>query len=310
LKPGNKPIPTQPKSPNVSQSFPPPNYVAPTIVQQQQQQQITPNTIINDLGEIESALHVDDEETEIVDDAAEVVDEATEIVDEGGDMNVEPTDPDESTTPIDKANTPKSNRTRIIEKGNEYIERFKNLMSPSRRANASSGKGNKEGEEKGLDTSQINKAMKKYPSYLSTIPRDYIPKLLPYVHPDKVVSFIMNTRPHTEIGEHWVAVYIDPAKSKSVEYYNSFGEPCPPDILKGIKKIVDKMKPDTYLKFKENRIKQQSSSSSNCGYFAMAFLIDRYRNKPFPECTGYSDIVNSEKNIEKLKKTFPTFKYI
>jgi hypothetical protein len=120
----------------------------------------------------------------------------------------------------------------------------------------------------------------------------------------------MNTQPHTQDGKHWVAVYIDPLKSKTVEYYNSFGDPCPQDVLVGIKKIVDKMKTDTYLKFKENRIKQQSADSSNCGYFAMSFLIDRYRGKPFPECTGYSDIERSEKNIERLKQTYPPFKYI
>ena len=57
-----------------------------------------------------------------------------------------------------------------------------------------------------------------------------------------------------------------------------------------------------YLKSKINRIKQQSVSSDNCGYFAMKFLMDRFNGRKFVDCIGYSDVVNSEEGIKKLKK--------
>ena len=72
--------------------------------------------------------------------------------------------------------------------------------------------------------------------------------------------------------------------------------------MKDLKKFVDKINHNVYLKFKINKIKQQSAKSDNCGIFAMKFLIDKFNGKPFKFCTGFSDIVNSEKKAEKLKK--------
>jgi len=74
------------------------------------------------------------------------------------------------------------------------------------------------------------------------------------------------------------------------------------------------LKPENYLKLKENKIVQQSDKSENCGYFCMRFLIDRYRGKSFTESTGFDKIdlnrVNKNENeIEKMKET-PPFKYI
>jgi hypothetical protein len=95
----------------------------------------------------------------------------------------------------------------------------------------------------------------------------------------------MNTDPSYKEGQHWVAVFYDarPSGSLSVEYYNSFADPIPEDVLKDIKLLVEKLKPSTYLKFKENKVKQQAESSTNCGYFAMRFIIDRFRGKSFAE---------------------------
>ena len=118
------------------------------------------------------------------------------------------------------------------------------------------------------------------------------------------MSFIINTDPNTKEGDHWQAVYIDarPQGDQSVEFYDSFGEDPSPKLLEGIKNIVDKINPSTYLKFKYNKVKQQSEKSSNCGVHSMKFLLDRYDGKPFNESSGYSDVIKSEKSAKKFRK--------
>ena len=89
----------------------------------------------------------------------------------------------------------------------------------------------------------------------------------------------------------------------------------PKDLLHDIKLIVKCLKPANLLKFKENRVIQQSDKSANCGYLTMNFLINRFRNKSFADATGYDDkmkinlISKNEKEIEKLKDQAP-FNYI
>ena len=75
------------------------------------------------------------------------------------------------------------------------------------------------------------------------------------------------------------------------------------------------MKPVTILKLKENKVVQNSDKSSNCGYFCMRFLIDRFRNQSFASATGYDDrikinhINKDKKEIERLKN-MPPFNYV
>ncbi|EGG14909.1 hypothetical protein DFA_10782 [Cavenderia fasciculata] len=54
---------------------------------------------------------------------------------------------------------------------------------------------------------------------------------------DGKLSFIMNLDKSTEPGSHWVACYIDTIGSKSLEYYDSFGEDPSEQFMIDIKKI-------------------------------------------------------------------------
>ena len=82
------------------------------------------------------------------------------------------------------------------------------------------------------------------------------------------------------------------------------------EFMHNIKYVIDKIKPDTYLKFKVNRVVQQSAKSSNCGLFSMKFLTDRFEGYPFKDCTKYNDVKAGEKMANKLKKKFHKFGYI
>ncbi len=180
------------------------------------------------------------------------------------------------------------------------------------------GNGNAGGETSdGLYNDEINKVMSNFPSFLGCIMRNEIKTILPYVKPQSMLSFIINTDNNDKPGNHWCAVYIDssPKGSHSVEWYDSFARPMPEDIKQDVKLILKCLKPSTILKLKENAVLHQKDDSSNCGYFCIKFLIDRYRNKTFAEATGYDDRAKiddshfREKQIENLKDEKP-FSYI
>lgn len=167
----------------------------------------------------------------------------------------------------------------------------------------------------GLWTTDIEKVMQAYPEFKGVIARDEINTLLPKVEHNKPFAFIINLDPSSKPGSHWVAVYIDPIGSKSIEYFDSFGREIPNDVLKDIKLIIDIMKPTSILKVKSNHVIHQHSDTMNCGYFAMAFLIDRFRGKSFAEASGFENIMKfdrskeGEEQIERLKKLRP-FSYL
>jgi hypothetical protein len=42
----------------------------------------------------------------------------------------------------------------------------------------------------------------------------------------------------------------------------------------------------------------------------MQFLLDRFAGKPFKFCTGWSEVMKSEKKVNKWKKKLKSFRYI
>lgn len=160
---------------------------------------------------------------------------------------------------------------------------------------------------KGLSDIEIDTVMKKFPQYLGTIAHNEINKL--HINPRSEGGFIINTDPISKPGRHWQAIYFDarPSGNNEIDFYDSFGDPVDKNILKDLKDVANKLDAKTYLKFKENRIKQQSDLSSNCGFFCMKFLIDRFNGKPFKDASGYSDVLHGEGDIERFKAKFPPF---
>lgn len=178
------------------------------------------------------------------------------------------------------------------------------------------GKGD---QERGLYNDEINKVMSRHKEYLGTIMSDQIKTLLPDIKPQSRICFIINTDPSSKPGSHWQSILIDarpgPESSNSLEFMDTFGRSIPPHLLEDLKIVVRMLNPHTLLKIKENRIIMQKDNSSNCGYFAILFLIDRLRGKSFSEATGYDDqqkinhAAHDEKEIERLKNMKP-FSYI
>jgi hypothetical protein len=164
---------------------------------------------------------------------------------------------------------------------------------------------------KGLSTQEIDDMMKPILDfmYLGTLPLDFN-KFLPSKLNSKRMGFIMNTDPSNKEGKHWVSILIDLTDDMSVEYFDSFGREPPKKFMKEIKKLIDRLKPNSYLKFKTNRVQVQDKSTQNCGFFAMKFLLDRLSNGlSFKEATGYKpqiidNSIEGENNIQLIKNKF------
>ena len=169
-------------------------------------------------------------------------------------------------------------------------------------------------DDPGLSTDQINLIMKPYePIYKGCVASDEINNgILPQLNSKtKKLAFVMNIDRHNQPGSHWVSVYIDNNKNR-VEYYNSLGdgkdEQIPNHVLKALIKIIKKISPDDQesWKFKFNSEADQSAKTSNCGWFATKFLIDRMNDVPFKIAAGHENkaITRGESRIERFKKKY------
>jgi hypothetical protein len=169
------------------------------------------------------------------------------------------------------------------------------------------GSGMYENDDDGTFNTELQEIFKdKMNKFLPVIPADRMDELLPLVNKDtKKFGWIQNTENSGSMGRHWVAYFID-IPNMEINYYDSLvendGQPTK-ESLRGIKKIIDKIHPEYYLLFKYNLVQDQSPSSKNCGYFALKFIMDRYRNVPFKEASGYDKFYDEgEKMIKRFKK--------
>ena len=166
------------------------------------------------------------------------------------------------------------------------------------------GKGKE--EEFGIDNHSIDNFLAKYGNeYLGCIAHDEIPsKIYPKVIPRSRGFFVVNTDPSWKSGRHWQCVFYDarPTGSGSIEFYDSFADPIDEKMQVDLKGIAERLDAKTYLKLKENRVKQQDDDSDNCGYFCMNFITSRMRGKPFTEASGFDESIKGESDIHKFKK--------
>lgn len=170
--------------------------------------------------------------------------------------------------------------------------------------NLMSGRGKNTSLMVGLYNDQIDDMLRKYPHYVGCCSRDEIHKINLN---DGVGGFIYNTVPSdkpTDKEGHWRAIYINVDDDKSIDHYDSFGEPAEQDIQEQVKQLLESYNLPYYLKWKDNKIINQRSNSSNCGWFCINFLQDRFEGIPFIDSTGFSTVMKSENKIKGLKKKF------
>lgn len=117
-------------------------------------------------------------------------------------------------------------------------------------------------------------------------------QLKPAVMKGDRIGFIVNKSPRGTPGSHWVAVYISWTNNKhhapEVDYFDPLGDPPSPGMRRALAHLVKTRAPPQLLKFKVNRVPNQSSQSSTCGYQAVRFLQDMFAGKSFKDATNFS----------------------
>lgn len=199
-----------------------------------------------------------------------------------------------------------------------YVDRKGNPIKLKEVEESLSGQGiNNDRDEKVLTDQDINNIMSPFKDYISAISSDELGLIYNYLtmYNPKVFSFIINTLPRwsNEVG-HWIAIYVNMDDECTVELYdplvNEHTKELESKIVEMVKDYLDEMVPNHYLKLKINEIQQQSTNSSNCGWFAMRFLIMRYNHLPFSEATGFKGIQKNEHNIRNMQNNFEEWGYI
>lgn len=174
------------------------------------------------------------------------------------------------------------------------------MESPMLETQSANGNGFQRG---GLWNHEIDKIMKPFKFYIKTITIDELPQMFDKIKEEKPskFAFIVNTeKKENKIG-HWIAVYCDLKNDYTCEVYDPFAYNRKElySLLKNyFWKLMEKYKLPFYAKFKTNSVKQQSVSSSNCGWFCIRFLLMRHQNVPFKKATEYKWVKENEKNIE------------
>lgn len=196
-----------------------------------------------------------------------------------------------------------------------YIEEPNNLTSPMiiNSLNAAYAKMGGTGgigassSSGALFNTQIEEMMQGKGDFLGVYSVDQFKKV-PKQKDEWKFSIIANTMPSTTLMGHWVAIKVGEAGDgkPTVEYYDPLAEPPKPDMMRAIRRLVKRMGVPTPLQFKVNKIQDQSTTSANCGWFAMKFLTDRYEGKPFREASSFNAVVG-EKNIKEYKKHYKKF---
>ena len=163
------------------------------------------------------------------------------------------------------------------------------------------GADNTASDNAGMTTSEIADFLEiKTHHIVPVIAKDQMDLLLPFVNRDtKQFYFVINSDPISKAGTHWRAGGID-MDDGSCYFYDPLANDCDMSFQKGMKELIDKINPHFYLKFKINKIKDQSSKSANCGDFCCKWVDAMWSGKPFKEATKYNAI-NGEKDIEKYK---------
>jgi hypothetical protein len=148
--------------------------------------------------------------------------------------------------------------------------------------------------ESWLNTKDINNVLQQYQNlfvsfkFLGALPADFYKvtdvdyrKIFNY----EKVGMVFNLDNHNQSGSHWVAFLID-NKSKTLEYYDSVGKLPNKNIQTFINKVYKYLKSKGHNYKKLYNKKQHQSENSECGVYAIYFLIQRLLNFDFKTITN------------------------
>ena len=77
-------------------------------------------------------------------------------------------------------------------------------------------------------------------------------------------ALVVNTEPHTDSGEHWVAIYLDKS-TNVIEYFDSYGQPP-------FNYFTQFLRHNCHYKYTYNKRKLQGYETSVCGHYCLTYL--------------------------------------
>lgn len=124
-----------------------------------------------------------------------------------------------------------------------------------------------------MNTAQIKQHLKGYKGFIGVFPSDRLP------HLKGGQAMIVNTDPHDEPGQHWVAFYM--SEDLTLEYFDSFGmPPLVPDFRKYINR-------GAHVKFSYSTVQLQHDNSETCGKHCITFVKHRLSSISFFELLAH-----------------------
>jgi hypothetical protein len=165
----------------------------------------------------------------------------------------------------------------------------------------------------GLYNYEIEKIMKPFKDYLGCYANDQIDILIKYIKDNNIKKggAILNTNNLKDKEGHWVAIWFDTIEDCSFEYYDPFGNnPKSSYLINKFKQLFEDLETDCYIKVKINKIKAQSITSNNCGWYSIKYILERANSIPYKITTKYKKISNNEKDIKELKQQYNKFGFI
>lgn len=115
-----------------------------------------------------------------------------------------------------------------------------------------------------LSTSEVNAILKAVPSFRGTFPCDSIPNFK-----RRPVALIVNTDPHYEPGEHWVAIILK--TNRKAVYFDPLGFP---PLIPSIQNYIA-IHASSGFKYSSTTL--QVPTGVACGYWCIAFIMHTSR---------------------------------
>ena len=118
------------------------------------------------------------------------------------------------------------------------------------------------------------------------------------------IGIIFNLDPHYKGGSHWVSLFINLEKG-FIFYFDSAGEKIPKQIKKFSDEVIKQclqVEPKIKMKFDENYPKEHQKGDTECGMYALYFIINLLKDHHTPEY--FKNHVISDKSIEKCREVY------
>jgi len=125
-----------------------------------------------------------------------------------------------------------------------------------------------------------------------------------YINNEKTkIGFIFNTDTHDKGGSHWVSLFLD-YKKKIIFYFDSVGDPAPPEVIKLCDRIIAQSKNDlgATMKFDQNAPKEHQFSNTECGIYCLYFVIAMLTETHTYKCFKKHKI--TDKGMEQMRGGF------